>query len=69
MTTGECPGLPPEKYWCGEMHHVDEIGFDLKRNLRLYRPRGNSGTWIVDSRYRPGDEDYLMKRNIRLRKV
>jgi len=51
------------------MHHVDEIGFDAERNLRLYRPRGRQGVWVIDSEYRPGNEDYLMKRHVRLQKA
>jgi hypothetical protein len=57
------------EYWSGEMHHVDEIGFDSEKNLRLYLPRGEKGVWTIDPEYIPENEDYLMNRNIRLRRI
>ena len=66
---GECPGLSPEEYWCGEAHHIDEIAYDIPKNLRLYQPGGKKGFWVIDSTYKPQDEDYLMKRHLRLRKI
>ena len=65
----KCPNLPKGKYWCGEMHQAKPIGCDLGRNLRLYRPHGKKGVWIIDSRYKPKHEDYMMKRTTRLRKI
>lgn len=56
MPREPCLELTPVEYWCGEMHHVDEIGFDAERNLRLYRPRGKQGVWLIDPEYRPGNE-------------
>ena len=69
MVVGKCPNLPSSKYFCGEAHNAKSIGCDKKRNLRLYRPRGKNGVWIIDSRYRPKSKDFLMKRTTRFRRI